>query len=400
MRHLLFLFFLPAVCLSQASLDAEQFFSLGLSEFQQVEKPLGEEVNFPWINRYEFRTETRDFDLEEQEYTFRVSPSSKKIRNAQKAYSEAMKNAPDFEGQEIYCELLFSLHIDWLTLFILNENRSILEEWVLILADKQTIYERMAGTYEFDPQKLLKLQTEKSDIEIALNQIKLEQEFVLNKHSIQNQEIDFGDFATIESLSKYLNQTILPSKSEHRSVDLETEHKKQLIIKEMELESAEEKKIIDFVQLKYNGPHSDFLKERLSVGLGFQLYNSGDRKLKMQQLQIEREELNRKSERRMQEVQASLNSDESKLQNDIQSFFHFQKIMKNEKEQLQNLSTTIFQKEGTSPLFLLDVKERHLSMKAKSLDKKEELIRDYLKYLYRADKMCGADFVNFLIVKN
>lgn len=396
MRLSIFFLLLPFVCLSQQTITAEQFFSLGLSNFEPIEKTAGERVNFPWIDRYELRTETSDFDFDKQEYTFRVSPSTAKIRSAQKAYYEAMRNAPDFEGQEIYCDLVLSLHIDWLSLFILQENQSILDDLAVILNDKQTIYERMAGTYEFDPEKLVKLQTEKSDIQISLNQLELERDYLLNHYDLQDQELDFGDFITVEAMSTWLANNLL-SLNESGMADQETAYKKQLLLKEMELESSENKRLIDFVQLKYNGPHSDALQERVSIGLGFQLSKSGSQKLKMQELQIEQEELNRKSERNMQENQEKLSTLENKLQSDIQAFFHFQKIMEEERAQLQKLSGQIAQKEGSSPLFLLDIEERHLAMKLKSLNQKEDLLRDYLRYLQQSDKMCQSEFVNYLI---
>ena len=396
MRLSIFFLLLPFVCLSQQTITAEQFFFLGLSNFEAIEKTAGERVNFPWIDRYELRTETSDFDFDKQEYTFRVSPSTAKIRSAQKAYYEAMRNAPDFEGQEIYCDLVLSLHIDWLSLFILQENQSILDDLAVILNDKQTIYERMAGTYEFDPEKLVKLQTEKSDIQISLNQLELERDYLLNHYDLQDQELDFGDFITVEAMSTWLANNLL-SLNASGMTDQATAYKKQLLLKEMELESSENKRLIDFVQLKYNGPHSDALQERVSIGLGFQLSKSGSQKLKMQELQIEQEELNRKSERNMQENQEKLSTLENKLQSDIQAFFHFQKIMEEERAQLQKLSGQIAQKEGSSPLFLLDIEERHLAMKLKSLNQKEDLLRDYLRYLQQSDKMCQSEFVNYLI---
>ena len=395
MRLSIFFLLLPFICLSQQTINAEQFFALGLSGYREAERPAGENVNFPWIDQYDFRTETRDFDLDKQEYTFRVSPSTAKIRNAQKALYEEFRNAPDLDGQEIYCDYILSLHTDWLALFILNENISAMNELVVILNDKQTIYERMVGTYEFDPEKLVKLQTEKSDIEISMNQLKLERDYLLNKYGIQDQEIEFGDFITVEAISEFLANNIL-SLSESEMVDLETEYKKQLLNKEIELESSEKKKLIDFVQRKYTGPHSDALQEKLSVGLGFQLSNSGSQKLKMQELQIEQEELNRKAESNSREKQEKLITLENKLQSDIQAFFHFQKTMQEERTQLQNLSSKIAQKEGTSPLFLLNIEERHLSRKIKALNEKEDLLKDYLKYLQQSGKMCQPAFVKYL----
>jgi len=395
MRLSIFFLLLPSICLSQQTINAEQFFILGLSNFKQIEQTTGSEVDFPWIEQYEFRTETHDFDLAQQEYTVRLSPSTAKIRNAQKAYSEIIRNTPDFEGQEIYCDYVSSLHSDWLSLFILQENRSILNELSILLNDKQSIYEKMLGSYEFDPEKLVSLQTEKSDLAISINKLQLEWNYLLTKYGIQDQEIDFNDFITVEAIYAYLLNNIL-SANESGMVDLEIEHEKQLLMKEIELESSERKQLIDFVQVKYNGPHSDEWQERLSVGLGFQLSKSGNQKLKIQELQIEQAELNRQSERKVQEKKEELIVLENKLQSDIQSFFHFQKVMEEERTQLQNLSKRIAQKEGTSPLFLLNIEERHLSMKIKSLKKREDLFQDYLEYLQESDRMCEGDFANYL----
>lgn len=396
MRLSILFFLLPAICLAQPPIDAEQFFVLGLSSLEGGEKPVDEQIRFPWIDRYELRTETNDFDVDKQEYTLRLSPSTARIRKAQKALYDELKNAPDLKGQEIYCDLLLRLHIDWLSLFMLNENRNILDERVVLLRDRQTLYQRMAGTYEFDPEKLVKLQTERSDFEVDRNKLALEWDYLVNKYGLQNREIDFNDFITVENLSTYLTSTILSTRNEASSEDLETEHKRQLLLKEMELEKAEEKRLIDFFQLRYNGPHTEVLQEKLSIGLGFQLSNSGNTKLKLQELQIEQEGLNRKSARDMQERQEKLDVLASKLQNDLQAFFYFQKIMKQELEELQKLSGKISKDEGTSLLLLLDIEERNLSMQMKLLDKKEDLLKAYLKYLHESEKMCQSEFVNYL----
>ncbi len=396
MRLIFFCLCFPFICFSQETINAEAFFSRGLSEFESSVETTENDVNFPWIEEYQLRTETDEFDLDRQEYTIRLSPSTSKIRKAQKALYDELNNAPDVDGQEIYCDKVLSLHLDWLKIFILNENKTVLDQLAIVLKDKQTIYERMIGSFEFDPEKLLKLQIEKSDLAIDLNEVNTERAYFSKKYNLQNEEIDFGNFTTIEAISKSLANTNLLVQNESEPIDLEMEHEKQLLIKEMALETSESKKFLDFVQLKYSGPHDDLLRERISLGFGFALSNSGNTKLKMQELKIKQDELLQKSKRDIQERQETVKTLEGKLESDIQAFLHFQKTMKEERIQLKNLSSKISKKEGTSPLFLLDMEERHLSMKIKSLNKKEDLIDDYLKYLHRSNKMCQTDFVNYL----
>ena len=397
MRLTIFYILIPYLCFSQPTINAEQFFSQGLTSFEQATTSANENVKFPWIEQYELRTETSDFEFDRQEYTFRVAPSTRKIRNAQQALYNTMKNAPDADGQEIFCDLVLDLHSDWLTLFILNENKKVMDQLAIILADKQTVYEKMVGTLEFDPQKLLRLEIEKSEMEIELNEINQEQKYILDKYNIPNQEIEFGNFATVETITKYLANTSLLNQNESAFIDLATAHKQQLLTKEIELESAEKQRILDFAQLKYNGPHSDLVRERISMGLGFQLSTSGNTKLKIQELKIEQEELNRESIRNIQENKENINTIANKLQSDIQIYYHFQKTIEDERIQLQKLSSKIAQKEGLSPLFLLDIEERYLSMQIKSLNIKEDLLNEFLKYLHQSNKMCQTDFVNYLM---
>lgn len=394
MRVFTLLLLWPSFVLSQSTIDAEQFFAIGLSKFERLGSGIHEEVKFSWVDKYELRTETRDFDLDQQEYSFRLSPSTRKIRNAQKAYYQDLRDAPDFKEQETYCEYLLSLQSDWLALYMIEEHMKALHELSLIMDDKKTIYDRMAGSYDFDVEKLLKVQTEKNDLQIAMNELETKQDYLLSKYNIQNQGIDFGEFIAIEDVTLFLSSSISPTPSE--MVDLQTEYEKQLLNREIELESSEKDRLIDFVQLKYNGPHSDLLQERVSLGLGFQLSTAGSDKLKMQELQIKQDKLARESKRNMEEKQAKVIALEKKIKSDIEAFSYRTKNLEEEKLQLQDLTNRVTQKEGTSPLFLLDIEERRLSMQIKSLDDKEELLEKYLRYLHQSGKMCHSTFVNYL----
>lgn len=393
MRIVLILILFPFLVIAQQTIDADQFLAIGISSFQRIEKTSRKDIKFPWIEQYEFRTETRDFELDQQEYTIRISPSTSKIRKAQKALYQQMKETPDFDSDAVFCDFLLSLQYDWLSLFMHNEQRIVLEQLAIVLDDKQTIYERMAGTFDFDVEKLVKLQTAKSDLAIALNEIYLETNFIQGKYNIINQTLDFNSFVTLETITDEINKlntntTIL--------LDPEIAYEKQLLLKEYALEEAEKKQLIDFAQLRYVGPHSDLFKERLSLGLGVQIPNSGNRKLKMQELQIRQDELDREAERELIEQQARINELKRELRRDMLAFTHFQKTMNEERAQLKNLAEQVIQKEGTSPLFLIDIEERYLSTQMKSLKKKEDLFSNYLELLDQSGKICQQPFVNYL----
>ncbi len=396
MRLIVFCLLLPCICFAQQTINSEQFFALGLSTYQKDNKPLAEEMNFPWIEQYEFRTETDEFDLDRQRYTFRLSPSTKKIRDAQKSIYDEIRTAQDFDGQDIYCDLVLSLHLDWLSLFILEENKKILDELAVVQNDYQIVHQKKLGSYDFDPEKLLKLRTEMSDAKIEMNELKSEADFLLNKYGIEDQELDFQGFLTVEEISMQLSKSALFSQDENSFIDPETEHEKELIQKELELELSEKKQLVDFIQVQYNGPNSDIIQEKLSIGMGFQLSNSGNRKLKTQELLIEKQELDLRTDRDAREKKEKMISLETKLKSDLLSYYEFQRVKSEESDQLKEISNSISQKEGTSPLLLLDIRKRQLSMELKSLKRQERLMKEYLKYIHFSAQMCGPDFINYL----
>lgn len=386
----------PFTVWSQQRINSEVFFNSGLDNFMIEEKNNGETMNFPWIEKYDFRTETRDSEFDRQEYMIRFSTNSSKIRNAQKALYEEMKNAPDFEGQDSYCDRLMRIHNDWLSLYIINENKKILQQLLVVLDDKKSIYEKMFGGFQIDPSKILRLKSDRTDIKISLQELRIKQECLLKQYGFSSiAQLEFQDFVTIENITKHFYEKLISNK-DILLKDEEIEHKIKLLNKEMELVSAEQRKVLDFVQFKYTGPHSDLIKERLSIGLAFQLSNSGSKKLKIQELKLEQEELNIKSKRTAKEDQKEIEIIAYELQKNIQMYSYFLDITKEEREELETLSTNISQSQEASPLLLLNIKERNLSLKLDSLKIKKSLLDDYLTYLLKSEILCSTNGVNYL----
>ena len=195
----------PLVLFAQQKIDAAQFFELGLLDRSEVENGKKEVVKFPLIEEYELRTQSDEFDFVRQQYTFRLSPSTRKKRDAQKALYEQLANVPDFDLQKSYCDNRIEVQADWLLLFLLQDQQKMLDGLNKILQDKQIVYEKMAGVDDFDFQKIVKLQSDKSELAIAINKLQLEQDFVLAKYNIGESNLDFTNFISIEKIASGLD---------------------------------------------------------------------------------------------------------------------------------------------------------------------------------------------------
>ena len=88
MRWVIIILLLPSLVYSQNEVNGNAFLKRGLDVFTiQSSVQNYRSVKVPLVNEMDFRTESRDFDVERQEYTFRLKPSSPKKIKAQKDLS-------------------------------------------------------------------------------------------------------------------------------------------------------------------------------------------------------------------------------------------------------------------------------------------------------------------------
>lgn len=388
------LFFLPLSASSQEKIDAKAFFKVGLSSFKQNVPTTKKNIEFPWIEKYEFRTETRDFDLDKQEFTFRITPSTPKKRKAQKAIYQHLRDTPDFDALDSYCDLAALIHTDWLILQTTLQYISLYQQLSVIVSDKELVYNKMMKALELDIEELIKLETEKTDITLKLDALNRTQNRLFEKYQLSPSSRFIDTIPKIESLYSILsnqNLEITGSKYDKGNYQL------GLIEKEIALEKAEQKQIFDFGQLRYQGPNDDPLRERVSLGIGFLIPNSGNQKLKILELELEQEELNRSLETDRKLQLEKLQQDKQAILNLVDAQLAAESIYLNERNKLIELSNRLDDKQGSSPIALLEIEERHIKNRIESLEGQEEIWFDYLKFLDRSGALCSSQSLDLII---
>ena len=70
---------------AQSSISTASFIKKNIQAFQKKINSTPGSTSFEtsWIKEMQLRTETKEFDFEQQSYTLRISPNSKKIRKAE-----------------------------------------------------------------------------------------------------------------------------------------------------------------------------------------------------------------------------------------------------------------------------------------------------------------------------
>jgi hypothetical protein len=370
---------------AQRSISAADFFALGNQDLLVgAGRSPGNTPRIPWFEEYQFRTETRDFDIERQEYSFRLAPSTSRKRRALKSLYSHQEAAPDFDAQESRCDALAERYADWLELYLIDQELEILTRLQTILKDRNTVLNRQAGSLDFDWSKLVGLRESISDFDIRNSRLSSKQAQVINRLELLDPTFTFTGFVTLADIGARFPGSFKLAADPKLDYELET------VARELAFEEAERRQYFDFAQIKYQGPHTDLPRERFSVGLAFQLPNSGEKLVKIRELELEELALRKEQTNALTADKTDYNQRVAAWKIDFQHFNFMTETYQQEREEMLRIGDQLKKKQGFNPLPLLDIEERSLRNELRLLVMKADLYKSYLNIRERGGELCTA----------
>jgi hypothetical protein len=350
-------------------------------------------IRFPWIEQLDLRTETRDLDFDQQEYTLRLDPSSRKKRNAYNDLYNAYKRNPDLRKISYLEEDIYTAYKTWVSLYFIEKRKSIYEGLQLLYADKALLSEKKLNALEISFKDLIDIETSSTQLEVNAFDDDLMNDYFLRKYSLGEVLLDFEDIIKVEEilLSVQSMEMSLSNK------DLEKyNYEQELINKEIAVEKAEGQHYFDFLQFKYRGPHDNLFEERFSIGLGTELSNPGSRKLKLEELKLKQLEIEQGYENDIEESNTVLEEIKEEIILDIKSYMNKKEASITQAKNLSIISDKVRTREGYDPEILLDIKEKTLKFSLELLDLEESIYEDYIKLLAESLNLFKKPLTNHL----
>ncbi|MEM6771102.1 MAG: hypothetical protein AAF597_10995, partial [Bacteroidota bacterium] len=301
-----------------------------------------------------------------------LSPSTPGKARAQKALYDLRENRPDFEAAERACEDLHQRHEDWLDLYLVATELRLLEALDSVLVDRKTVLNRQSASLDFDWNELLDLRKEQTELQLRKLELTERNNHLLAAYNLGGASLDFSDFPAISDLQ-------LDAPTLLAAQDPEIAYKLELASREIALERAEGRQYLDFVQAQYRGPHEDLFAERLSVGVGFQLPGSGNRQLKIRELELEQQELLYEQEIARAADQLQAQNRVAVLRGLVRVYTTTQALLDEEAAELDQLSSNLQRREGFDPLPILDILARKLKNQLRTLDQQQEILERFLE---------------------
>ncbi len=360
-------------------------------------------TDFELLNRFhidelQFRTQTDEFDLERQEYTLRLRPGNFRIADHQKELIKAYEQKARLSNQENKEEQLISAYTIWTNHQIYKAELALKKNKVSLLNDKLKVYNKQLDLPNFNIIRYIETEDAVNNIEIDIQKLtwkiaNQEQNIYPNKEMADDNSIDA--ILSIEDIITLVNkgeQVIYEDDLAKRLLALD-----QLIMqKEIAMENAETKQILDFVQVRYGGPHDDLFNEKVSVGVGINLPTKSRNKIKINELLLEQkdDEIQYQKDIEDQKVEATIAYEAL-----IEELKLYQLILsQNENSILKNktIKDRIESSAASSPIDLLDIKLLEHEKIERLFELEKDVFQAYLDWLEASGLMNALPLKNYL----
>jgi len=354
--------------------------------YEQNTESMADTYKLPWIEELNVRSETRDWKLRKQSYSLRLRPVSLGERRASsQLYNSWQQELVYLKLDEVYDQVA-DIHELWIDQDFISRQIELKKQIVALLSDVEKVNTKQSL---IDANKLSLLLAVKSRIAKINNGIILDQKRrddklraisgqVQGDYILEADSIDVKGY--IQSAKESLLATNRPYISNSDMLDL------QVLRNEMELEKAENNRVLDFVSLEYRGPHDNYLEERLSLGMSFNLPFFNGNQLSIAKIKVEQEQEQYKIEKVKQESLAKLTEIKKSIFSNVYEYDSYNKLYsKIEAENLQLISN-MERQAIINPSIKLNHRIQVIENKLSLLKIQESIVKNYLEYLKATDK--------------
>ncbi len=386
------LLFGPSQLFAQEVLRFDDFLQKSIEE---VDKVLGERAErrtfkaFP-IEDIQIRTETDRLDFNRQEYLLRVRPTSFKLENAQSSFYNILQDQMNYERQALKADFIENAYQDWLAIYFASKKLEIHEQQLILLEDEEKVLQKLSQLPGSSVKDLIDIQKDIFDLKIDIHK----KEQFLKKTLTSDKEIDANGMVTVERIKERLNAKEISGVS--ANLLQETVFDLQLVDAEINMEEADRKRYLDYVQVKYSGPHDDFFREKVAIGVGFQIPFSNSGKLKLEELDIKKKITQNEFQVKMKLEEDQIEKQQQEIELLLEEWEFSKKLYEDIKIQSEGLIQKAIRKEGATPLLMLKNKKDLVKYDLDLLEVEEAIYEEYVNLLILTGKLFEEPFENYL----
>lgn len=355
-------------------------------------------TTLPWIDKLDIRTSTHDLDLSEQELSVRISPNSKAEREKQKALQQSNFAINAADEQILISEYLFERYNLVIDVYYFQKSKKIYNEYLASYQDRLQVLRKSMSLPKFDVNDLIEAENEIQELEREIFEIdeglRMAEQFIFewigSKSIIQFDDEKFIDIERLMSIARGLRMDPSDTHVKLMKWQLSLEH----TLREIDLEKAQDKKWVDFFQVKYGGRNSSEFNENLAFGFAATIPLKRSEQLKINELELERI-IQKNNHARINE---ELTKQMERTRLEMESQYRLYQLIQSQLENSQaELVLKQYQKiAGASPLVMLKLKESDLKKRLELFKTQQNIYKLYVSLLDVSGRMGHPPLKNYL----
>lgn len=348
-----------------------------------------------WIEKMEFRTEFNELDLEQQEYTFRLSFKNDKLRQQQNKLFKMQLSQIVNESRlnlDDHAQVYYDALVGW---YFMQKKQPLYAQKARLIRDKNKLEMALFR----DDQKLnfndvLKVNDRLKDIELQL-------------YTLSNDKFNLLDGLDVTDTSSVLNEANWISLSRIKEViealdnliqthpDIGIQDDKiALLNQEYVVEEKDVDNILDFAQIRYQVDDKLPIERELSLGVSIVIPYKQVNQAKLTEIEIQKLEQQIKQKDITTALQAELDAERTELLHLLQKHDFLTTFIAD--ENLILLKSEYLASDQVAPLPLLNLELMIMDRNIELLELEEDIYLQYINTLDNIDALRLENNVNYL----
>jgi len=404
---LFFLFvnvFVPTLSNAQNTLStsdilssAKQQYVLGLQQ-QRIDFLKNSTHKLPLVDEMEFRTETNDFKLEEQQYVLRGRFHTKAQQRAHADFQQAKIELNTIEEQLLMQDLLRERYDAIVKVSYFEKLLVAKKAQKILLEDRMTVLKKSINLPKFNILDLIDAEDDLHEADRDILRIKngltLAQQQIFrysNQRGYLKTDVQLID---IEEVMKVVRSLSSEPSTAHATL-VKRNLNVNLAAKEQAIRRTQEENTVDYFQAKIGGTDDNGFKQNFSLGMGITIPVRNRQQDNLDELEFEKIDENLKYE----ELKIELKERMTQIRLEMENQFELYQLLG---QQLENSQADEVLKQyqkiaGASPIAMLKLKGSQFKKELEQFSVQQNIYVLYVELLDASGKMMELPLRNYLM---
>jgi len=377
--------------------SAKQQYVLELQQ-QRVDFLKNSTSKLPLVDEMEFRTETNDFKLDEQQYVLRGRFHTRAQQQAQADFQRARIELNTIDEQLLMQDLLRDRYDAIVKVSYFEKLLAAKKDQKILLEDRMTVLKKSINLPKFD---ILDLIDAEDDLHIADREIlRLKNALNLAQQKIFRYSNQRGYLKTdelqlidIEQLMEIVRSLSTEPSTAHATL-VKRNLNANLAMKEQAIRRTQEENTLDYFQAQMGGTNDRGFRQNFSLGMGIIIPVRNRQRQKIDELEFEKIDENLKYE----ELKIRLQDRMTRIRLELETQYELYQLLN---QQLENSQADgvlqQYQKiAGASPIAILKLKGSQFKKELEQFSVQQEVYLLYVELLDASGKMMELPLKNYL----